>query len=164
MANYDELKGNIQALYEAAKKELEDLDKKREEVQKTIELLGPIYGANVKNKYTLDNLKNVEAAAAPKSRRGRKAGRKAAVKAVADNADETKKPRIKESAISDIVFKVLEDVYPDSLAANEIVDKIKEAGLPDSASFRTRIYTLLSKWTKENRLLKSGRGVYQIVK
>jgi len=159
MASYDEMKGNMQAFYDATKRELEELEKKREEVQKTLELLTPIFG---KNTYTVETLKDVEAKASPVSRRGRKMSKKSA--ASEKKAEESKKTRVKESEISDVVFSSLSAAYPDSLCANEIIEKLSLNGLPDTTSFKTRVYTLLGKWVKDGLIEKGARGVYKLVK
>lgn len=161
MANYDEMKGNMQAFYEASKRELEELDKKRAEVVKTLELLTPLFG---KNTYTVETLKGAEAAAAASSvsRRGRKATKKVAV--AEKKVEEAKKPRVKESTIYDVVFSALGDAYPNSLCANEIIEKLSAKGLPDTTSFKTRIYTLLSEWVDNGKIEKVARGVYKLVK
>ena len=51
MSNFDELKGNMQALYDAAKKELVENEKKHQELLNIINVLGPIYG-NEKKTYS----------------------------------------------------------------------------------------------------------------
>ena len=165
MAKYDEVKGNLVALYEEAQKELRDLEAKRADVLRTLECLGPIFGS-----------KTVAAAAAkevvveeakPAKRRGRKAGATKAAKA-ADKADKAakasndeKKSRIKSEDLFRLVMDYLKEAYPNSLAGAEILAKLFKAGMPQTASFRTRVYGSLSKWAKEGLLEHGERGVYK---
>lgn len=66
MSRYDEIKGNLQGLYDAAQEELLELDKKREDILRGIELISPFCG---KKTYSVEDLK----ATTPKAtRRGRK--------------------------------------------------------------------------------------------
>lgn len=165
MANYDELKGNMQALYDAAKKELVENEKKHKELLSTIELLAPICGG--KNTYSVADLKAVEAAAPKAARRGRKPGKAAAkveVKAEKAEAKAGKKPRIKEEVIRELILKSLSDAYPNSMSAGEILEKLNKAGLPTTRSFLTRIYGKLGTWTSDGILERVDRGVYKIVK
>ena len=45
-----------------------------------------------------------------------------------------------------------------------VIEKLKKEGLPNTQSFRTRVYGKLGVWTKEGLLARPERGVYQIVK
>ncbi|MBQ1925911.1 MAG: hypothetical protein II180_07335 [Proteobacteria bacterium] len=155
MSRYDEAKGNLQALYDAAREELLELDKKREEILREIEFLGPICGK--KSTYSVESLK----AAAPKAtRRGRKPSKD--VKEKAAEVKSGKSERIKEGRIRELVEKYLGEAAPNSMAATEIFDKLKKEGLPATKSFSTRVYGLLSRWVKEGIMVRAGRGAYKL--
>ena len=161
MSKFDEMKGSLQALYDAARKEREALQKKLEEVEETLNVLEPVYGKASKKKFSLETLQAAE----------EKHPRRAAAKVAAKKADapiakkqEGKKVRIKEEKIRESIIKYLTDVYPNSMSAGEIFEKLKKEGLPNTQSFRTRVYGKLGVWTKEGLLARPERGVYQIVK
>lgn len=155
MSRYDEAKGNLQALYDAAREELLELDKKREEILREIEFLGPICG---KKTYSVEGLK----AAAPKAtRRGRKATKDVKKEKVAE-VKSGKPERIKEGRIRELVEKYLAEVAPNSMAATEIFDKLKKEGLPATKSFSTRVYGLLSRWVREGKMVRADRGAYKL--
>lgn len=156
MSRYDEAKGNLQALYDAALEERIELQKKLDEVQREIELLGAV--CDKKMTYSVANLKDAE----PKtSNRGRKST-KAAKKEKEDVAGCPKRERIKGDRIRELVVKCLSDAAPNSVAALEIYDKLISEGLPKSKSFQTRVYSLLTAWVKDGTLIRPGRGVYQL--
>lgn len=155
MSRYDEAKGSLQALYDAACEELEALDSKRDELLKTLEVLGPIYGK--RKTYSVENLK---AAAPTTSGRGRKPSKEKKEKDV--EAVSGKHERIKEARIRELVTKCLEEASPDSMTAIEISNKLEKDGLPSTKSFKTRVYGLLSNWVKEGLLTRPGRGVYRL--
>lgn len=163
MANYDEVKGNLVALYEEAQKELRDLEAKRADVLKTLECLGPIFGSkDVVSSPSAVSSEEVK----PAKRRGRKAGSKVtngtekAEKEVKVSGEE-KKSRIKSEELFRLVMEYLKEASPNSLAGAEILSKLFKAGMPKTASFRTRVYGSLSKWAKEGLLEHSDRGVYK---
>ena len=160
MSNYDEMKGSLQALYDAARKEREALKKKLEEVEETLQVLEPVYGGTSKKKFSLETLQAAE------EKHPRHAAAKVAVKKAEAPAkkQEGKKVRIKEEKIRESIIKYLTDVYPNSMSAGEIFEKLKKEGLPNTQSFRTRVYGKLGVWTKEGLLARPERGVYQIVK
>lgn len=54
MSRYDEAKVNLQLLYDAAREEILELDKNREEILREIEVLTPICG---KKPYSVEGLK-----------------------------------------------------------------------------------------------------------
>lgn len=155
MSRYDEAKGSLQNLYDAACEELEALNSKREELVKMIEILGPIYGN--RKTYSVENLK---AAAPMPSGRGRKPSKEKKEKEV--EAASGKHERIKEARIRELVTKCLEDAAPDSMTAIEISNKLEKEGLPSTKSFKTRVYGLLSTWVKDGLLTRPGRGVYRL--
>lgn len=164
MAKYDEVKGNLVALYEEAQKELRDLEAKRADVLRTLECLGPIFGSKT---VTAAAKEVAVEGAKPAKRRGRKAGAAKAVK-VAEKADKAvkasndeKKSRIKSEDLFRLVMDYLKEAYPNSLAGAEILAKLFKAGMPQTASFRTRVYGSLSKWAKEGLLEHGERGVYK---
>lgn len=158
MSRYDDLKGSMQALYDAAIAELAELDKKRQEVLNDIEYLGNICG---KKTYTVKQLQEPSHVPAKKVGRGMK--KNVCVKApVEKKSSEGKKPRIKTEVVMGLVMKYLQEAAPDSLSANEILCKLDEEGLAKTDSFQTRIYSKLSEWVKEGLIIKPSRGVYQI--
>ena len=123
--------------------------------------LGRIIRKTSKKKFTLETLQAAE----------EKHPRRATAKVAAKKADapiakkqEGKKVRIKEEKIRESIIKYLTDVYPNSMSAGEIFEKLKKEGLPNTQSFRTRVYGKLGVWTKEGLLARPERGVYQIVK
>ena len=75
-----------------------------------------------------------------------------------------KKPRIKEEEIRINVLKMLEACAPNSMSPVEIFGNLIKLGLPDTASFRTRVYGKLGVWAKEGLIRKVSRGVYQSAK
>lgn len=160
MSDYDKIKASMQELYDAAIAKLAELDREREEVLKNIELLGNICE---KKTYTLENLKDPMHASVKKGVRISKK-RVVADVAVPKKSCEGKKPRIKEEVVRDLVLKCLEDVYPNTLAASEILEKLENAGLPHTKSFTTRVYGKLREWVKAGMIIKSSRGVYQLAK
>ena len=168
MSSYDEMKGSLQALYNAAKKELEAIDKKREEVLNTLSVLEPVYGG--KQKFTV---KQLQAAESKHPRRtttktATTATKKADTTAAATHATakktDSKKVRIKEEKFRELIIKYLTDVYPNSMSAGEIFEKLTKEGLPNTQSFHTRVYGKLGDWTKEGLMNRLERGVYQSVK
>lgn len=167
MASYDELKDNLQALYDAAVKELQDLEAKRQDVLKNIEFLSPICG---KKTYDLNALKVAESSNKPAvavAAKGRGRGRKpGSGKAAKDAAAKTgaKKERVKAETLRNIVIDCLTKAYPDSLAASEISGAVVGAGLPNTKSLQSRLYAKLSEWEKEGVLERVERGVYRLVK
>jgi hypothetical protein len=164
MAKFDELKGNLGALYEEAQRELRDLEVKRADVLKTLELLGPLFGS----KTVAAPAKEVVDEAKPAKRRGRKTGKVAKAADKADKADKAgsdeKKSRIKSEDLFRLVMDYLKKEYPKSLAGAEILAKLFEAGMPQTASFRTRVYGSLGKWAKEDVIDHPERGVYRYPK
>ncbi len=161
MSNYDEMKGSLQALYDAARKEREALKKKLEEVEETLNVLAPVYGGTGKKKFSLETLRTAE------EKHPRRAAAKVAAKkaeAPAAKKAEGKKERVKEEKFRVLIVKYLTDMYPNSMSAGEIFEKLKKDGLPNTQSFRTRVYGKLGVWTKEGLLARPERGVYQIVK
>jgi hypothetical protein len=177
MSRYDEMKGNMQALYDEAVKELQELEQKRQDILKDLEFLSPICG---KKTYDLKALKVAEssnkpaAAAAAGRRGGRRGGRKAAAdkavvapkaaKVAADKATGEKKERVKEEVLRSRVMDCLNAAFPNSLSASEIFEKIESTGLPGTPSFRTRVYGKLGDWTREGILERPDRGVYRLAK
>jgi len=161
MSNYDDVKGSLQELYNTALKERDALKKKLEEVENTLRVLEPVYGGNSKKKFTLETLQAAE------EKHPRRSAAKAApakkAEAPAKKA-EGKKVRIKEEKIRDLIVKYLTAVYPNSMSAGEIFEKLTKEGLPNTPSFHTRVYGKLGVWTKEGFLARPERGVYQIVK
>ncbi len=152
MSRYDEMKGSMQALYDEAQKELQELEKKRQDILSTLEYLGPICG---KKTYSVDSLKSAK----PGARVSRKPAAKVSAPAKSDN----KKARIKESVIRALVLGCLSEAHPNSMSASEIFEKLNKAGMPNTTSFRTRIYGKLGVWTSEGLLRRLDRGVYQVV-
>lgn len=172
MSRFDEMKGNMQALYDEAVKELQDLEQRRQDALKVIEYLSPIYG---KKTYGLKDLKVAESSNKPadvarRGRRGRKAAADKAVaapkaaKVAAAKASGDKKERVKEEVLRSRVMDCLKGAYPNSLSASEIFEKIEATGLPGTPSFRTRVYGKLGDWTREGLLERPERGVYRLAK
>jgi hypothetical protein len=156
MSRYDEIKGNMQSLYEAAKAELKELDKKRESLVKEIEMLSSLCGKSEKKTYSIETLKATSS----------KAPRKAAAKKheKAPRNAEGKKKRIKEETIRELVVKYLNEAAPNSMSPVEIFTAlVTKESLPETQSFRTRVYGRLTTWANEGIIRKVGRGVYQSV-
>ena len=166
MSRYDELKNNIQALYDAAQAELLELEKKRQEVLKDIENLSKFVGN--KKTYSLETLK-VTSSKSTRSRKAapRAAAAPAAAKKPAKAAKQpvvAKKSRIKEETIRQLVCKYLKDAEPNSMSPVEIFGRLLKEGMPDTQSFRTRVYGKLGIWANEGVIKKVGRGVYKSAK
>lgn len=167
MANYDELNGNMRALYDAAKKELADMEKKRAELENIVNVLSPLYGSSKKT-YSVEALKAVEAAA-PRASKGRKGAKAVKADKVAKGmkavkaAKGAKQERIKENVLKSLVVKYLTEVHPKSMAASEILAHLEKDGMPKTVSFRTRVYGCLGNWSKDDGMLERlDRGVYRI--
>ena len=137
MSRYDEIKGNMQSLYEAAQAELKELEKKRGDLLNEIQMLSKLCE---KKTYSIETLK------ATSSKAPRKAAAPKKHEKAARNAD-GKKKRIKEETIRDLVVKYLDAAAPNSMSPVEIFRALttKEA-LPETTSFRTRVYGRLTKW------------------
>ena len=179
VSEYDQIKNNMQKMYDAAQAKLQDLERERQEVLKNLELLGNFVGA--KKTYSLETLKatssksarggrKAAAVAAPRAARGRKAAAPAAAaapkKAVRAAAKPVagKKARIKEETIREMVCKYLKDAEPNSMTPVEIFGRLLKEGMPDTPSFRTRVYSKLGVWANEGVIQKVGRGVYKSAK
>lgn len=186
MSQFDQLDGNLKKMYDSALAELKEMDAKRIRVLNVIQTLEPLFG---KKNYSLETLKATSSvshrkaakAAATPAKKGPKAAKAAktakpakAVKAakpakVAKIAKPAKpvvgkKPRIKEEEIRTNVLKMLEACSPNSMSPVEIFGNLIKLGLPDTASFRTRVYGKLGVWAKEGLIRKVSRGVYQSAK
>ena len=46
----------------------------------------------------------------------------------------------------------------------EIFGRLLKEGMPDTPSFRTRVYSKLGVWANEGVIQKVGRGVYKSAK
>lgn len=164
MSVYDEMKGNLQALYDAALEELKAIEEKRARVLKDIEYLSPLCGdrhdISDSKKYDLSTLKSVEGT----PRRHMRQNKFNRVPDRAERLAGEKKIRVKEEDLRVAIMESLEAVYPNSLSAAEIFDKLKSLNLPDTQSFRTRVYGKLGEWTKGGILDRPERGVYRLMK
>jgi len=157
MSQFDQINGTLKKLYDAAQAQLKEIELKRKEALDTIAKLEPLFG---KKTYSLETLKATssvshrKAAAAPKKAKAAKTAKAAA----------GKKPRIKEEEIRTKVINMLEACAPTSMSPIEIFGNLIKSGMPDTASFRTRVYGKLGAWAKAGLIRKVGRGVYQSVK
>lgn len=153
MSGYDEILHSMTELYEAAKKELEELERKRILVQMTISKLSKV----------LVNSDDIAAVSAvPASSLG-KPGRKQRVvraKKAVDAPKGTRAARIREEDLRRDVLTIFNDTAG-SLSAAEIIEKLLQLDYPETASFKTRVYGKLSDWHKAGILNKVDRGVYQ---
>ena len=183
MSKYDDLKNNMQALYDAAQAELVAIDNRREEILKDIATLSTLF--NVKKTYSVADLATSQAArgrkraaakaaakeATAKKTRAPKAakpGRKpAAAKVAAKTADKKgaapRAQRIKIEAIRERVLAYLKEAAPNSMAPAEILARLVKDGMPDTKSFQTRVYGKFKVWADEGIIVKVGRGVYKSV-
>ena len=94
--------------------------------------------------------------------RGR-AGRK-----VKEDKEVVKAPRsrdrIKEETVRGACIDYLKEALPDSRSAGEILEHLaNNVGLPNTTSFRTRVYSTLTKLVKDRAIAKLDRGVYKYV-
>lgn len=176
VSEYDQIKNNMQKMYDAAQAKLQDLERERQEVLKNLELLGNFVGS--KKTYSLETLKATSSkstrggrkAAAPRAARAARAAAPAAVAApkkaarVAAKPAAGKKARIKEETIREMVCKYLKESEPNSMTPVEIFSRLLKDGMPDTPSFRTRVYSKLGVWANDGVIQKVGRGVYKSAK
>ena len=159
MSQFDQINGTLKKLYDAAQAQLKEVELKRKEALDTIAKLEPLFG---KKTYSLETLKATSSVSHRKAAAAPKKGREKAAKAAKPAAG--KKPRIKEEEIRSKVINMLDAYAPNSMSPVEIFGNLIKTGMPDTASFRTRVYGKLGAWAKEGVIRKVGRGVYQSVK
>lgn len=147
MSEYDAILHNMKQLYEAAKTELEDLERRRAQVQMTISKLSKVLGTD--DGLVLSTLdKSARKQGAVRAKKG------------GDGVKKARAPRIREEDLRRDVLKVFTDA-DSSLSAAEIIAKLLELKYPNTTSFKTRVYGKLSEWSKAGILKKIDRGVYQ---
>lgn len=153
MSDYDKLLHNMTELYEAAKKELEELERKRTQVQTNLAMLSKLLGkdADVVDVATVSTTASAKVGRKPKVARAKKA---------VETTKGTRAARIREEDLRRDVL-VIFDNAPGSLSAAEIIEKLLQLNYPETASFKTRVYGKLSDWDKAGILNKVDRGVYQ---
>lgn len=72
--------------------------------------------------------------------------------------------RIKEETVRGACIDYLKAALPDSRSAGEILEHLaNNVGLPNTTSFRTRVYSTLTKLVKDRAIVKLDRGVYKYV-
>lgn len=153
MSGYDEILHNMTELYEAAKKELAELERKRIQVQMTISKLSKVLGSD-------DDVADV---ATESTTASVKAGRKQRVpraKKAVETTKGTRAARIREEDLRRDVLAIFDNASG-SLSCAEIIEKLLQMNYPETASFKTRVYGKLSDWDKAGILNKVDRGVYQ---
>lgn len=164
--NVDQLNGDLEKLYGAAKAELDALEGRKQQLIEIVNKLGPLFGG--KKTYSLESLKatssvaNRKPAKRQRKEKAVKAPKVAKAAKAAKAAGAPKKERIKEEVIRKMVLQLLGDCAPNSMSPVEIIGRMVKDGMPGTASFRTRVYNLLTKWSKEGLIRKVGRGVYQL--
>lgn len=95
--------------------------------------------------------------------RGR-AGRKAKEDKEVSAKVPRSRDRIKEETVRNACIDYLKAALPDSRSAGEILEHLSNnVGLPNTTSFRTRVYSTLTKLVKDRSIAKLDRGVYKYV-
>ena len=178
MSGFDSLNEQLEQLYLEAVKQREEKLAELQKLEDTIAKLSPLYAGK---KYNLDILKAAEPVRATRGRAARKeaatlpvdaekkhvgrytqAATAAKEEAPAAKTERSKR-RIKEETVRDACLKFLLDAGSDSRSGTEILEYLeKEAGLPGTTSFHTRVYSLLTKWVKSGLIVKKDRGIYAL--
>lgn len=74
----------------------------------------------------------------------------------------SKPKRIGKAETFELVKKYLTEVAPNPMSFNDIMNKLKEDGFPETKSFSTRVYGLLSNWAKEGKIVRATPGTYKL--
>ena len=69
---------------------------------------------------------------------------------------------VDDERILELVKKHLAEAAPNSMVHIEIINKLKEDGLPATMSFTTRFSDLMISWVKKGIIVRVGRGIYKL--
>ncbi len=163
--NFENMDQMLQAYYEKAISRKAELEAELRKVDEKIAQLTPIFG-NVSKKYTMDMLKATEPVrrSAAKAEKGKRCAKKEvkAAKTVKKGDGEGRR-RVKEGDVRNACIRFLEQAAPESRSGSEILDYlVVSEGYEPSNSLRSRVYTLLGKWSEQPGIpvVRVSRGVY----
>lgn len=166
MSEFDQLYEQMRELYEGAFSKREMLEQELEKVNETIEKLGTLFSNTPSKNYTFKDLQAGETRQsgrrvvkeAKKEVGVKRAGRGEKAAHVAKG--ERSKNRIKEEVVREAILGILREAQPETRSGKELFDELAKQGLPSTASFHTRVYSLLTRWSKMGLVNKVGRGSY----